>query len=58
MENNKSNIISLGCRLNIFESEVIKSLTQKHNINDYTNAHLNESVNKIQSVYKAHTVLN
>ena len=36
MENNKSNIISLGCRLNIFESEVIKSLTQKHNINDYT----------------------
>ncbi len=36
MENNKSNIISLGCRLNIFESEVIKSLTTKHNINDYT----------------------
>ena len=36
MENNKSNIISLGCRLNIYESEVIKSLTQKHNINDYT----------------------
>ena len=36
MENNKSNIISLGCRLNIYESEVIKSLAQKHNINDYT----------------------
>ena len=36
MENNKSNIISLGCRLNIYESEVIKSLTKKHNINDYT----------------------
>ena len=26
--------------------------------NDYTNAHLNESANKIQSVYKAHTVIN
>ena len=36
MENNKSNIISLGCRLNIYESEVIKSLTQRHNITDYT----------------------
>ena len=36
MENNKSNIISLGCRLNIYESEVIKSLTKKHNVNDYT----------------------
>ena len=36
MENNKSNIVSLGCMLNIYESEVIKSLTNKHNINDYT----------------------
>ena len=36
MENNKSNIISLGCRLNIYESEIIKSITNKLNINDYT----------------------
>lgn len=36
MANNKSNIITLGCRLNIYESEVIKSLTNKLNINDYT----------------------
>ena len=36
MEKNKSNIISLGCRLNIYEGEVIKSLTKKYNINDYT----------------------
>ena len=36
MEKNISNIISLGCRLNIYEGEVIKSLTKKYNINDYT----------------------
>ena len=36
MENNKSNIISLGCRLNIYESEIIKSITNKLNISDYT----------------------
>ena len=36
MANNKSNIITLGCRLNIYESEVIKSLTNKLNVNDYT----------------------
>ena len=36
MEKSKSNIISLGCRLNIYEGEVIKSLTKKYNINDYT----------------------
>ena len=36
MENYKSIIISLGCRLNIYEGEVIKSLTKKYNINDYT----------------------
>ena len=35
MENNKSKVISLGCRLNFYESEVIKSLIKKHNINDY-----------------------
>ncbi len=36
MENKKSNIISLGCRLNIYESEIIKSITNKLNINNYT----------------------
>lgn len=36
MKNNKSNIINLGCRLNIYEGEVIKSITKKYNINDYT----------------------
>ena len=36
MEKNKSNIISLGCRLNIYESELIKLFTKKYNINDYT----------------------
>ena len=36
MEKNKSKIINLGCRLNIYEGEVIKSLTNKHNVKDYT----------------------
>ena len=35
-KNTKSNIINLGCRLNIYEGEVIRSLTKKHNVNDYT----------------------
>ena len=33
-------------------------LLSNNDFNDYTNAHLNESINKIQSVYKAQTVLN
>ena len=36
IENKKSNVINLGCRLNIYEGEVIKSLIKKYNINDYT----------------------
>ena len=36
MNNNKSNVITLGCRLNIYESEVIKSIIKRNNINDYT----------------------
>jgi len=33
-------------------------LLSNNDFNDYTNAHLNDSINKIQSVYKAQTVLN
>ena len=36
MKKNNSNIINLGCRLNIYEGEVIRSLTNKHNIMNYT----------------------
>ena len=36
MKNKESNIINLGCRLNIYEGEVIKSLKKKNNINNYT----------------------
>ena len=36
MKNKKLNLINLGCRLNIYEGEVIKSLTKKHNITNYT----------------------
>ena len=32
----KNNIINLGCRLNIYEGEVIKSLIQSNNISNYT----------------------
>ena len=35
MENKKSHVINLGCRLNIFEGEVIKTLTSKYNIANY-----------------------
>ena len=35
MENKKSHVINLGCRLNIFEGEVIKTLTNKYNITNY-----------------------
>ena len=35
IENKKSNVINLGCRLNIYEGEVIKSLIKKYNINDF-----------------------
>tara|TARA_Y100001970_G_scaffold280330_1_gene389130 strand:- start:559 stop:1818 length:1260 start_codon:yes stop_codon:yes gene_type:complete len=33
---NKINLINLGCRLNIYEGEVIKSLAKKNNLSDYT----------------------
>tara|TARA_B100000029_G_scaffold183128_2_gene180734 strand:- start:3103 stop:4365 length:1263 start_codon:yes stop_codon:yes gene_type:complete len=36
MQNNKINIINLGCRLNIYEGEVIKSLVDKNNLKNYT----------------------
>ena len=36
MNKNNIDIINLGCRLNIFEGEVIKSLTQQNNLSDYT----------------------
>jgi threonylcarbamoyladenosine tRNA methylthiotransferase MtaB len=36
MNDKKINFVNLGCRLNIYEGEVIKSLTKKNNITDYT----------------------
>ena len=36
MQKNKANIINLGCRLNIYEGEVIKHLTSKSELSDYT----------------------
>ena len=36
MNKNNIDIINLGCRLNIFEGEVMKSLTQQNNLSDYT----------------------
>ena len=36
MKKNNVNIINLGCRLNIYEGEVIKSLTKQNNLKDYT----------------------
>ena len=36
VKNNNIKIINLGCRLNIYEGEVINSLTSKSNISDYT----------------------
>ena len=36
MQKNKANIINLGCRLNIYEGEVIKSLTEQNRLSDYT----------------------
>ena len=36
MKKKEINIINLGCRLNIYEGEVIKSLAKKNNLNDYT----------------------
>ncbi len=35
MKKNNSNIINLGCRLNIFEGEIIKSHVNNNNLNDY-----------------------
>ena len=36
MTKEKTSVINLGCRLNIYEGEVIKYLTNKHNIVNYT----------------------
>ena len=36
MEKNNINIINLGCRLNIYEGEVIKALTSENKISNYT----------------------
>jgi len=36
MKKSNINIINLGCRLNIYEGEVIKSLTKKSALNNYT----------------------
>ena len=36
MHKKKSNLINLGCRLNIYEGEVIKSILNKNNIDNYT----------------------
>ena len=34
--NNNNNIVNLGCRLNIYEGEVIKSLSHQNNLSNYT----------------------
>ena len=36
MTKNNVNVINLGCRLNIYEGEVIKSLTKENKLNNYT----------------------
>lgn len=36
MKKNNTNIINFGCRLNIYEGEVIKSLTMQNDLKDYT----------------------
>ena len=36
MKKNNTNIINLGCRLNIYEGEVIKSLTKQNDLKNYT----------------------
>ena len=36
MQNKKTNVINLGCRLNIYEGEIIKSLSTKNNLSNYT----------------------
>ena len=36
MKKNDIEIINLGCRLNIYEGEVIKSLTIQNNLSKYT----------------------
>jgi len=36
MKKNNINIINLGCRLNIYEGEIIKSLAQQENLDNYT----------------------
>ena len=36
MQKEKLNIINLGCRLNIFEGEVIKSLASKNELDNFT----------------------
>ena len=58
----KSNIINLGCRLNIYEGEVIKSLVKKHNINNYiiinSCAVTNEAEKKVRNTIKKAKKLN
>ena len=36
MQKEKLNIINLGCRLNIYEGEVIKSLASKNELDNFT----------------------
>ncbi|SVE25587.1 uncharacterized protein METZ01_LOCUS478441, partial [marine metagenome] len=36
MKKNNIDIVNLGCRLNIYEGEVIKSLTNQSNLSNYT----------------------
>ena len=36
MKQKDTNIINLGCRLNIYEGEVIKSLVKFNNLSNYT----------------------
>ena len=62
IENKKSNVINLGCRLNIYEGEVIKSLIKKCNINDYviinSCAVTNEAEKKVRNAIRKTKKLN
>ena len=47
MQKEKLNIINLGCRLNIFEGEVIKSLVSKNELDNFK-----ETVEKSKNSYE------
>ncbi len=68
MKTKKSNVINLGCRLNFFESDVIRNILEKNNIKDkivintcaVTNQALKKSINEVKKAsrkYPNHKIL-